>query len=34
MTETEKVIREIDLLRETIRREWVDIRLDTLTHDD
>jgi hypothetical protein len=34
MTETEKLIREIDLLRETIRREWFDIRLDTLTHDD
>lgn len=34
MSETEKLIREIDLLRETIRREWFDIRLDTLTHDD
>ncbi len=34
MTEAEKLIREIESLRETIRREWFNIRLDTLTHDD
>ena len=34
MTEAEKLIRGIESLRETIRREWFNIRLDTLTHDD
>jgi hypothetical protein len=34
MTEAETLIREIESLRETIRREWFNIRLDTLTHDD
>jgi len=34
MTEAEKLIRGIESLRETIRREWFNIRLDALTHDD
>jgi hypothetical protein len=34
MTEAETLIREIQSLRETIRREWFNIRLDALTHDD
>ncbi len=34
MTDAEKLIREIELLRETIRREWFNVRLDALTHDD
>ena len=34
MTEAETLIREIESLRETIRREWFNIRLDALTHDD
>ena len=34
MTEAETLMREIELLRETIRREWLNIRLDALTHDD
>jgi hypothetical protein len=34
MSEAEKLVREIELLRETIRREWFNVRLDTLTHDD
>jgi hypothetical protein len=34
MTEAEKLVREIELLRETIRREWFNVRLDTLTNDD
>jgi hypothetical protein len=34
MTEAETLIRDIESLRETMRREWFNIRLDTLTHDD
>lgn len=34
MSEAEKLIQEIGLLRETIRREWFNIRLDALTHDE
>lgn len=34
MTEAETLIRDIESLLETIRREWFNIRLDTLTHDD
>jgi hypothetical protein len=34
MTEAEKLIRGIESLRETIRREWFNIRLEALTHDD
>jgi hypothetical protein len=34
MSEAEMLIGEIESLRETIRREWFNIRLDTLTHDD
>ncbi len=34
MTDAERLIREIELLRETIRREWFNIRLEALTHDD
>ena len=34
MTEAEKLIREIGMLRETIRREWFDVKLDALTQDE
>lgn len=34
MTDAEKLIREIELMRETIRRELFNVELDALTNDD
>ncbi len=34
MTDAEKLIREIELMRETIRRELFNVELDALTKDD